>query len=481
MDIKSNPYAGLICLLFFSKLCAMKSSPKTLPQSRVLDKGIWGMSRPMFLDQAVTYTIPLIDMYFLSRISDSAAAAVGAITPLVFVANAFLIVSAFSGASIASQRIGANDYQRGNATIAAYAIFVVILALIAALSVNIGGPWVASAMSLSVEVEQHARTYLSIIGWMVALWGCRVIYQTVLNIYGEPQWNTYSNIILFGVNLIGNAIAVYGFMGIPPSGVAGVAIASIVAAGASLAFVVTIVHYKLRIQIPLREGWKNFSVLMAPVIMIAAPSVLEPMSFQAYMIALNWIAAEVGDLALKVKVYAYNTFLFCLMISVALGMATEAIIAQLVGRQEFERVDKQLKQSLKIALLGTSALALVWLIFNQPILSVFSSDPEVIAIGVWAFLMSFLAEPWRTINIVVGGALRCAGDATFTSVSSIAVIWLFSVPLAYVLAIPVGLGLYGLLIAAILDELVRALIKGWRWRRGNWRYTGVAAREARAV
>jgi Na+-driven multidrug efflux pump len=213
--------------------------------------------------------------------------------------------------------------------------------------------------------------------------------------------------------------------------------------------------------------------------MIAAPSVLEPMSFQAYMIALNWIAAEVGDLALKVKVYAYNTFLFCLMISIALGMATEAIIAQRVGRKEFDLVDKQLKQSLKIALIGTTTLALMWLVFNQSILKMFSNDPEVIAIGVWAFVLSFLAEPWRTVNIVVGGALRCAGDATFTSVSSIAVIWLFSVPLAYALAISLGFGLYGLLIAAILDELLRALIKGWRWKQGKWMHTGIAAREAR--
>jgi len=456
----------------------MKSAPREVPQSRVLDKGLWGMSRPMFLDQAVTYTIPLVDMYFLSRISDSAAAAVGAITPLVFVANAFLIVSAFAGASIASQRIGANDYARGNATIAAYSIFVVALALIAALTLNHGGPWVASAMSLSAEVEQHARTYLSLIGWMVALWGCRVIYQTVLNIYGEPQWNTYSNIILFSVNLVGNAIAVYGFMGIPPTGVVGVAVASIAAAGASLLFVMLVVHFKLRIHIPLREGWKSFSVLIAPVLMIAAPSILEPMSFQAYMIALNWIAAEVGDLALKVKVYAYNTFLFCLMISIAIGMATEAIIAQRVGRKEFDLVDKQLKQSLKISLIGTSALALCWLLFNQPILKLFSSDPEVIAIGLWAFVLSFLAEPWRTVNITVGSALRCAGDATFTSVSSIGVIWLISVPLAYMLAIPFGLGLYGLLIAAIIDEFIRALIKGWRWKKGHWKYTGVAAREA---
>lgn len=456
-----------------------ESSIKKPPQSKVLEKGIWGMSGPMFIDQAVTYTIPLVDMYFLSRISDSAAAAVGAVTPLVFVSNAFLIVSAFAGASIASQRIGANDYARGNATIAAYAIFVVFLALIAAFAVNNGGPWVASAMSLSPDVSAHAQTYLSLIGWMVALWGCRVIYQTILNIYGEPKWNTYSNIILFAANITGCSIAVYGFMGMPSTGVKGVAIASNIAVACSLLFVMTIVHFKLRIHIPLREGFRNFVTLITPVILIAAPSILEPMSFQAYMIALNWIAAEVGDLALKVKVYAYNTFLFCLMISIAIGMATEAIIAQRVGRGEFELVNKQLKQSLKISLIGTSVLAFCWLLFNQSILEIFSTDPEVVAIGMWAFVLSFLAEPWRTVNITVGSALRCTGDAAFTSISSIGVIWLFSVPLAYVLAIPFGLGLYGLLIAAIMDELTRALIKRWRWKQGKWQFTGVAAREAK--
>lgn len=452
---------------------------RAVPKSRVLDKGLWGMSAPMFVDQAVTYTIPMVDMFYLSRVSDSAAAAVGAITPLVFVANQLLSVSAFSGASIANQRIGANDYERGNATIAAYSMFVFFLALVAALVVNHGGPWVASAMSLSGEVEMHARSYLSIIGWMVALWGCRVVCQTILNIYGEPQWNTYSNIILFSVNLLGNYIAVFGLFGIAPTGVVGVAVASIVAAAASLLFVLFILYFRLGIRLPFRLAWKGYAGLIAPVIFIAAPAILEPMSFQGYMISLNWISAAVSDTALTVKVYAYNSFLFCLMISIALGMATEAIIAQRVGREEFTLVDRQLKQSLRYALIGTSLLAFFWFVFNKPVLNLYSQDAAVIALGFWAFLLSFLAEPWRTTNIIVGGSLRCTGDAAFTSISSIAVIWLFSVPLAYVLAISLGWGLYGVLAAAIIDEFIRALIKLWRWRLGHWVHSGVGAREKR--
>ena len=458
-----------------------KALMKAAPKSCVLNKGLWGMSAPMFLDQAVIYTIPLVDMYFLSRVSDSAAAAVGAVTPLVFVANAFLQISAFAGASIAGQRIGANDYQRGNATIGAYTLLVILLSVIAILAVNYGGPVVARAMHLSGSVETYAVEYLSLIGWMVGFWGCRLIYQTILNIYGVPKWNTYSNIIFFSVNILGNMLAVYGFQSIPPTGVTGVALASITAALCSLLFVMAAVHLRLRIQISFKTSVAQFGLYITPVLLIAAPAVLEPMSFQAYMIVLNWIAAGVGDLALKVKIYTYNTFLFCLMISIALSMATEAIIAQRVGRKEFDLAHLQLKQSLKMSLIGTTVLASFWLVFNQPILKIFTNDPEIIAIGFWVFLLGFLAEPMRTINITIGGALRCTGDAAFTSVSSIAIIWLFSVPLAYVLAVPLGLGIYGLLIAAMLDEAARAVIKYFRWKARKWQSYGVAVKEPVAV
>lgn len=450
---------------------------KPIPQSRVLEKGIWGMSAPMFVDQAVIYTIPIVDMFFLSRVSDSAAAAVGAITPLVFVANAFLIVAAFAGASIANQFIGAKNYQKGNATIAAYAYLVFVLAVLGGFALSYFGPSVASGMSLSHDVERDAHIYLSVIGWMIGFWGFRVIYQTILNIYGEPQWNTVSNIILFTVNLLGNAVAVYGYGFIEPAGVAGVAWASVAAAIASLLFVMLVVHFKLKLHFPWRAAIHDFKLLMLPVVAIAAPAILEPMSFQAYMIALNWIAADVSDVALKTKIYAYNTFLFCLMISIAIGMATEAIIAQRVGQKEFDLVESQLKQSLKISIIGTSAMAVTWFIFHEPILHLFTEDPAIIAIGFWAFLISCMTEPWRTTNIVIGSSLRCTGDATFSSVSAILIIWLFSIPLAYFLAIPMGLGLYGLLIAALADEVVRAIIKFWRWRQKKWMQMGVTFRD----
>jgi putative MATE family efflux protein len=433
----------------------------------------------MLVDQAVTFTIPLTDMFFLSRISDSAAAAVGAVSPLVFAGNTLLMVTAFAGSSIASQRIGANKYDTANATIMAYVFLIMGLAVLTAMAINIGGAYVAGWMPLSETVETHAVTYLGIIGWMVAIWGLRASYQTILNVYGEPKWNTISNFVFFGANILGNSIVVFGLFGVPRMGVDGVAMASVAAIFCSFVFTFSIVHFKLGLRLPLRQGVREFRSLIKPVLRIAAPASLEPVSFNMYMIVLNWIVAGVGDLALKVKVYAFNTFLFCLMISVALGMATEVIIAQRVGRNEFAEADRQMRHSVKVAIWGTGLLALLWVALNQQMLGIYTDDPAILAFGFWVFVLAFVAEPARTVNIVMGSALRSTGDAAFISYSTIAVIWLFSVPLAYVLTITLGWGIYGVMSAALADESVRAAIKWWRWRKGHWKEYGVAAREAR--
>ena len=56
--------------------------------SAAQSKGLWGMSRPLLVEQGLQLSVPLLDT-FLSRVSDSAAAAVGALTPVLFLASIF--------------------------------------------------------------------------------------------------------------------------------------------------------------------------------------------------------------------------------------------------------------------------------------------------------------------------------------------------------------------------------------------------------
>ena len=98
----------------------------------------------------------------------------------------------------------------------------------------------------------------------------------------------------------------------------------------------------------------------------------------------------------------------------------------------------------------------------------FTKDPEIIAVGASIFLLSIVLEPGRTFNIVIINSLRAAGDARFPVLMGVLSMWGVSVPLAYVLGVHFGIGLFGVWIAFAVDEWLRGVIMLLRWRSRAW-------------
>ncbi|MCF2947964.1 MATE family efflux transporter [Paraglaciecola aquimarina] len=442
-------------------------------------KGLWGMSRPMLVEQGLQFSVPLLDTFFLSRISDSAASAAGAMTPVLFFCGNMLWAIVFAGAAVASQRLGAGNQTRTNATIGIYTIWALIGGLLLTGLLWWASPYVTELMGLPGQVQTNANIYMSIMCWLMVVWAFKGIFQSILNLYGKPQWNMYANIVYFTANVLGNGIVVFGLFGFPKMGIEGVAWASVV--GSSLGVVVSGLAVFLRLKLELR--WQNikleFKNASKNIGRIAVPNVIEPLSFDTNMIVLNSMAASLGTAALAAKVYTFNTFMLGLITSMALRMATEVLICQKVGANQYEQAIQQMKQSLKAALWGSGAVVIVLFAFHQPIMNMYSDNEVVLGAAVWMFLLAALSEPPRTINIMVGGVLRATGDGFLISIVGPLFTWIVALPAAYLMAFTLGWGIYGIMASAILDEGVRAGFYWYRWKQGHWQHSHVSARELR--
>ncbi|MNY38633.1 MATE family multidrug exporter [compost metagenome] len=98
----------------------------------------------------------------------------------------------------------------------------------------------------------------------------------------------------------------------------------------------------------------------------------------------------------------------------------------------------------------------------------FTEDAGIVALGSSLLLLSFILEPGRNFNIILERSLQAAGDARYPMVISIAVTWVFSVPLTYLLGIYCGYGLYGIWAAFIADEWLRGILLWFRWKGKAW-------------
>lgn len=439
------------------------------------------MARPLLVEQGLQLSVPLLDTFFLSRVSDSAAAAVGSLTPVLFFGVNILWVTVFSGSSIASQRLGAGSTEKAQATIATYASLILILGSLLAVVLYTVAPWVCTIMRLDEATRSYGIQYLRIICLLMVVWSFKLVFQSILNIFGLPQWNMVANIVFFVCNLIGTAFAVYGGFGIEPMGLAGVAWANIFASalGALVCVYFVLTRVKLSLTAPAFLG--EFKSASHHTLRIALPSMIEPLSFDLNMMVLNGFAATLGTAALAAKIYTFNIFLTGLVITLALTLATEVLICQHVGAGNYERAVQQMRQSLKAALWGSGLVVIVLLALHHPILMLYTDDPWIIGAGFWLFLLAALSEPPRAINVMVGGVLRATGDGLLISIVGPLFTWLVAVPAAYLMAFIFHWGVFGILLAAILDEGCRSYFYWRRWRTERWRHTHVHALEAKAL
>ena len=140
----------------------------------------------------------------------------------------------------------------------------------------------------------------------------------------------------------------------------------------------------------------------------------------------------------------------------------------MVGAGELHAAHKLVRRSLAlgfgVALIVASSFALAgpWLMTR------FTSDPDIVALGCTLLWWTVLLEPGRTFNLVVINALRAAGDARYPVIAGAASMAIVLAGGSWFLGVHLGWGLVGVWIAYAADEWIRGLLMWRRWATLGW-------------
>lgn len=180
---------------------------------------------------------------------------------------------------------------------------------------------------------------------------------------------------------------------------------------------------------------------------------------------LNLVAGWVGTLVVAGWAVVMNVAAIIFMIPLGLAGATAVLVARGIGARSLPSV-------LRAYRLGAWATAgvlvllslIVW--FDARLIARgYTSDPRLIALVAPALLLSCLFFLVDGLQVVAANSLRARGDIWWPTrmhfVSYAVVMW----PLAYVFAVPLGLGLNGIVWGVIVASFVSAGGLNWRWRR----------------
>lgn len=448
-----------------------------MSKSTVLEKGLWSLTWPLLSSLALTLSLSFVDAFFLSRVSDRAAAAVGALLPVMGMTIMIFSPLAQAGASVAGQLMGARRHAEVPGTYLALVLLNGGAGILASAFFVACAGHVPAWLGLPPGMAEDATTYLRIVGGFQFLRAIQIGFTNLLNSRGETRWVLAEAACTNLVHVLLNAAFLNGWFGIPEWGVAGIATSTVISLALGLCFTQCVVRFRLRVRLPWSLPWRALRERMRPILRIGLPAALEPISFQCTQLVLNLIVIGLGPEVLAARVYAFNFFMVSTILwAVAFGIGTQISVAHRVGAGLYEDANQVLERALRTTIIGNVVLCGVLSVVHPYLLGQLTRDPLVLEAARPIFLIAPLVEAGRAANIVAGGALRACGDSRFTAVVGTSLMWCVGVPMAYLLSTELGLGLMGIWLAMGLDEGVRGCMNYLRWRHGRWRSLGVVAR-----
>lgn len=359
---------------------------------------------------------------------------------------------------------------------------------VASLMIMIVGPLIThpvmSALKTPDDIYEMTCSYMIIIflGFMGS--GYYNIISGVLRGLGDSIMPLVFLLVACGINTVLDIWFVAGLHW----GVAGAAWATIIAQAISGALCLIrllrmrdVLHITPKLLIPNKE-------MLLRLMKLGLPSGLTQAIFSFAMIIVQSLTNSFGTAVIAANTVVMRVDGFAMMPNFTFGTAMTTFAGQNIGANRVDRVEKGTKDGLKLGLSVSTVLVVLILIFGKYLMQLFTSTPEVIALGQQMLFTLAVGYIAMAVTQVLSGVMRGAGDTMTPMWISIITTVIVRVPVAYgleYLTRPEG-GAMGsgaptpLFLSLLISWVMGAILTSIAFRMGRWKKKSIVKEENEA-
>ena len=217
-------------------------------------------------------------------------------------------------------------------------------------------------------------------------------------------------------------------------------------------------------------GWDETKILLRQMVPLVWPLFVTELLFSSGSFLFALLIERIGTRQLAVYQISGTLEGVFLMLSIGFNSASTILVSQAIGRGDAKGVWEISRGIWHLVLLVSVLAGLLFALmgFGLPVFFP-NTSVQVHQWGLWAIALNALFLPIKNSNMTFFGTLAAGGDTRFLLLSDVITVFLVGLPLAYILAFPLGLGLWGVFLGRLLgEELVRISMFLWRYRSGKW-------------
>ena len=440
-----------------------------------LEKGITKeavrMAWPAVCESFFIALAGMVDSLMVSSMGASAVAAVGLTTQPKFMGLALFFAMNVSVSALVARRRGEKNQRSANQILLVAILFVIVATVVISSACVMWANEIINFCGSAPETHEPAVIYYRII------MGCMIfnVLSMVINAAQRGSGNTMiamrTNIVSNVVNIIANYLLIQGHLGFPALGIAGATIATVF--GTVIACIMSFA------SLFRRDGFVSIYYIMEQQIRPALEPVISiiKLGFSVFIeqilmsvgfMSTAMMAAKMGTNALAAHQVGMNILGLTFSFGDGMQVAAVALIGRSLGEGSPDKAKAYGKTCRMIGLGISCVLAVVYFFGGEWLYHLFFAEQEIVDIGVMIIRIMIIIVLFQVSQVIYMGCLRGAGDTTYTAIASTISVTIIRTSASYFFGFVMGLGMAGIWMGILADQISRFLFASIRFKQGKW-------------
>ena len=430
------------------------------------------MAWPAVLESFFVALAGMIDTMMVSTLGTYAVAAVGLTTQPKFIALALFLSSNIAVNALAARRFGQKNRENANKILYTAIVFVIISAVIISTITFIGADQIIRWCGSNADTHEAGVTYFRVIQAGMIFNVLSLVINAAQRGCGNTQIAMTTNVTSSIVNIVFNYLLIGGNFGFPRLGMFGAALATVL--GTVVACIMSIISISksdcfLSIPYIIKHKIKPGFDAFRSIISLSFNLLLENIAMRIGFLTTSIIAAKLGTDAFAAHQVGMNLLSLAFSLGDGMQVAAVALIGRSLGEKNTEKAKHYGNICQKIGFIISVVLAVIMFFFGREIFSLFFNKADILDMGVLISRYIMIIVLFQVSQIIFAGCLRGAGDIKYCLWASLISVTIIRTLVTWSLAGGIlNLGLSGIWVGVLSDQLSRFIFLSIRFREGKW-------------
>lgn len=318
------------------------------------------------------------------------------------------------------------------------------------------------------ELIAIGASYLRFMSVSYLCWGIIEVYLAVLRSIGRVVVSTALNVLTFSLNILLNAVFIFGLFGAPKLGAMGVAIATSISRLVELLACVVVSGLSKDIKLDVRYLFVKNKLLFSDFVRLSLPALGNDISWSVAFSMYSVILGHLGTDAVAANSFVVVVRNFGTILCFGVASAGGILLGNIIGENKLDEAREGAKKVMKLTVI-TGAIGGVIILAAMPfVLKYAALSEQAMHYLKYMLLINIYYVMGQAVNTtLIAGVFRAGGDSRFGFICDTIDMWCYAVPLGFLAAFVLKLPVMWVYFLLCTDEFVKWpwVIKHYRSRR----------------